>query len=172
MILYFFSHLLLYTHSFPTVCILMSGEYIVRITFCDILNALNCLSVIKSYQIIEKLENILEFRDMDFFFPKIRNFTYLSVYVIDMKDIVFCFLCNRCFLFFFVSIVFYFSAQILDSNPPKILLAILYITLVISLCDFCAILICLIKLELRNIPFYTNICTCVVWIIASSHLSL
>lgn len=90
MILYFFSHLLLYTHSFPTVCILMSGEYIVRITFCDILNALNCLSVIKSYQIIEKLENILEFRDMDFFFSKDKKF-YLSVYVIDMKDIVFCF---------------------------------------------------------------------------------
>lgn len=171
MILYFFSHLLLYTHSFPTVCILMSGEYIVRITFCDILNALNCLSVIKSYQIIEKLENILEFRDMDFFFPKIRNFTYLFMSLI-WKTLYSVFLCNRCFLFFFVSIVFYFSAQILDSNPPKILLAILYITLVISLCDFCAILICLIKLELRNIPFYTNICTCVVWIIASSHLSL
>lgn len=171
MILYFFSHLLLYTHSFPTVCILMSGEYIVRITFCDILNALNCLSVIKSYQIIEKLENILEFRDMDFFFPKIRNFTYLFMSLI-WKTMCSVFLCNRCFLFFFVSIVFYFSAQILDSNPPKILLAILYITLVISLCDFCAILICLIKLELRNIPFYTNICTCVVWIIASSHLSL
>lgn len=68
----------------------MSGEYIVRITFCDILNALNCLSVIKSYQIIEKLENILEFRDMDFFFSKDKKF-YLSVYVIDMKDIVFCF---------------------------------------------------------------------------------
>lgn len=100
---------------------------IYHIMFFDILSALHCLSVIKSYQNTELLENIslVEFRDIEFF-PKYKKF-YLSLWICNGYE-KHCFLCC-CFLWvFFCALFFGLSAQILYSNPPKIHLAILFIT--------------------------------------------